>query len=87
MFRPLNRQACEETLGLHDTDVAEALFESASGGEGKSMQRAQLEKMLCRELTGACRRPPPPLPEGRLPGPAFAEKSESVRSSSRTPPS
>ncbi len=38
--------------------------------------RARLEALLCRELSPACKAPPPPLPPSRPRGPAFEAKSE-----------
>ena len=58
-------RACSAVLGEHDTDLAEALFVDPGLG------RAQLEQLLCRELSGACRGAPPPLPPGRPEGPPF----------------
>ena len=55
-------RACEGLLGDWDTDLAEALF-AQSAEEGSS--RVWLEQRLCRELTGACKSAPPPLPTPR----------------------
>lgn len=64
-------RACEEALGDWDTDVAEALFRNDSPSP-----RAWLEGLLCRELSGACAKPAPPLAAGRPPSPPFEPKSE-----------
>ena len=40
-------------------------------GMQDSKQRAAFTKWLCRELTQACKKPPPPLPAGRKKGPPF----------------
>jgi hypothetical protein len=58
-------------LGDHDTDLAEAIFAAGSGNAG----RAWIESTLCRDLSSACAKPPPPLPPGRPRGPAFEAKS------------
>ncbi|GAQ83536.1 hypothetical protein KFL_001520060 [Klebsormidium nitens] len=60
-------RACEEVIGDSDTDVAEALFR-------ESTKRAQLSKLLCYELSGACKRKPPPVPKDRPAGEEFQPK-------------
>lgn len=62
-------RACSSVLGEHDTDLAEALFVD------RTLGRAQLEQLLCRELSGACSKAPPPLAPGRPRGPPFEAKS------------
>ena len=69
---PLPRHVThQEVLGDHDTDLAEAIFAAGSGNAG----RAWIESTLCRDLSSACAKPPPPLPAGRPRGPAFEAKS------------
>eukprot|EP00271_Cylindrocystis_brebissonii_P015750 TRINITY_DN38745_c0_g1_i1.p2 TRINITY_DN38745_c0_g1~~TRINITY_DN38745_c0_g1_i1.p2 ORF type:complete len:262 (+),score=42.50 TRINITY_DN38745_c0_g1_i1:414-1199(+) len=67
------QKACEQVLGDHDTDVAEALF-------AQDISRTALSKLLCRKLSKACVGPVPPLPEDREPGEEFvAGKEDQVK--------
>eukprot|EP00270_Netrium_digitus_P013663 TRINITY_DN4567_c0_g2_i1.p1 TRINITY_DN4567_c0_g2~~TRINITY_DN4567_c0_g2_i1.p1 ORF type:complete len:258 (+),score=53.83 TRINITY_DN4567_c0_g2_i1:169-942(+) len=61
------QRACEEVLGEHDTDVAEAVH-------NKDMGRAALTNLLCRRLSNACVRSTPPVPEDWQPVEAFERK-------------
>jgi hypothetical protein len=67
---PPRHAAAQEVLGDHDTDLAEAIF-AAGAGAG----RAWIESTLCRDLSSACAKPPPPLPPSRPRGPAFEPKT------------
>ncbi|CAN1159884.1 hypothetical protein LINPERPRIM_LOCUS22024 [Linum perenne] len=60
-------KACQDVMGYSDTDVAEYIYSS----------KPQLDKLtnyLCKDLSGACSRKPPPVPKDRIPGEAFAPK-------------
>eukprot|EP00899_Mesostigma_viride_P002741 jgi/Mesvir1/12468/Mv00619-RA.1 len=62
-------RTCKEVLGDHDTDLAELLFK----GE---MQRAQLTRHLCNELSGACTGKVPKLGKSGRADEEFLELSE-----------
>ncbi|CAI0628420.1 unnamed protein product [Linum tenue] len=60
-------KACQEVMGYSDTDVAEYMYSSKP-------QLDQLVNHLCKDLSGACSKKPPPVPKNRIPGEAFAPK-------------
>ncbi|KAL2930207.1 Elongation factor Ts, partial [Bienertia sinuspersici] len=53
-------RACQEVVGFSDTDIAEYLY-------ARRPQLKSLVNYLCKDLTGACSKKPPPVPKG-LPG-------------------
>ncbi|CAN0901387.1 hypothetical protein LINGRAHAP2_LOCUS21390 [Linum grandiflorum] len=60
-------KACQDVIGYSDTDVAEYIYSS----------KPQLDKLtnyLCKDLSGACTKKPPPVPKNRIPGEAFTPK-------------
>lgn len=61
-------RACQEVIGYYDTDVAEYIYK-------KKPQINSLVKYLCKDLTEACSKKPPPVPKGREPGEIFVAKS------------
>ncbi|XP_027069457.1 uncharacterized protein [Coffea arabica] len=61
-------RACQEVMGYSDTDVAEYLYKNKP-------QVDSLVKFLCKDLTGACSKKPPKVPEDRIPGEPFVPKS------------
>jgi hypothetical protein len=48
-----------QVIGDSDTDLAEALYK-------ESTKRANLSKLLCYQLSDACKRKPPPVPKVSL---------------------
>ncbi|OWM83186.1 hypothetical protein CDL15_Pgr011868 [Punica granatum] len=60
-------KACQEVMGYSDTDVAEYLYKSKPTVDS-------LIDFICKDLTGACKKKPPPLPADRTPGEAFMPK-------------
>ncbi|KAI8467721.1 MAG: hypothetical protein J3K34DRAFT_30973 [Monoraphidium minutum] len=62
-------RACADVSdGLDLSDLSEALY--------KGKTRAQLTQLACYEMSGACNKKPPAVPEDRPAGPAFAALSE-----------
>eukprot|EP00850_Spirogloea_muscicola_P004588 SM000019S05132 [mRNA] locus=s19:1084624:1088069:- [translate_table: standard] len=59
------QRACEEVMGEHDTDVAELLY--ADGN------RSALSKLLCKDLSGACKGPVPRVSKGRTRNEEFSK--------------
>ncbi|CAN6179315.1 unnamed protein product [Urochloa humidicola] len=60
-------RACQEVIGYADTDVAEFVYKNNPSVE-------QLTKFLCKDLSKACAKDPPPVPKDRVPGEPFARK-------------
>lgn len=60
--------ACQEVMGFSDTDVAEYMYTHKPDIDS-------LFKFLCKDLTKACNRKPPPVPKDRTPGEPFVPKS------------
>lgn len=60
-------RACQEVMGYSDTDLAEYLYKSKPKIDS-------LVNYLCKDLTGACRTKPPPVPKHRAPGEPFVPK-------------
>ncbi|XP_031252383.1 uncharacterized protein LOC116110305 [Pistacia vera] len=60
-------KACQEVMGYSDTDVAEYVYTSRPDIES-------LVNFLCKDLTKACSRKPPPVPKNRIPGEPFEPK-------------
>ncbi|KAK4761266.1 hypothetical protein SAY87_006159 [Trapa incisa] len=60
-------KACQEIMGYSDTDVAEYLYKSKPRVDS-------FVDFMCKDLTGACNKKPPPVPAGRTPGEAFMPK-------------
>ncbi|KAK4853528.1 hypothetical protein QYF36_010617 [Acer negundo] len=60
-------RACQEVMGYSDTDVAEYLYTSKPDIES-------LVNYMCKDLTKACSRKPPPVPKDRIPGELFVPK-------------
>ncbi|XP_044480080.1 uncharacterized protein LOC123206875 [Mangifera indica] len=60
-------KACQEVMGYSDTDVAEYVYTSKPDIES-------LVNFLCKDLTKACSRKPPPVPKDRIPGEPFVPK-------------
>lgn len=56
-------RVCSNLMNEHDIDLAELLY--------RQVTRAQLSNALCRELSGACKRKPPPFLGPRADGEAF----------------
>ncbi|KAF2543522.1 hypothetical protein F2Q68_00029265, partial [Brassica cretica] len=59
--------ACQKVIGYSDTDVAEYIYKSKP-------DLASLVNHLCKDLTDACTKNPPPLPKDRVPGEPFVAK-------------
>ncbi|XP_010541027.1 PREDICTED: uncharacterized protein LOC104814605 [Tarenaya hassleriana] len=59
--------ACQQVIGYTDTDVAEYIYKSKP-------ELDSLVNYLCKDLTDACSKNPPPLPKDRVPGEAFKPK-------------
>ncbi|KAJ0250879.1 Saposin B-type domain-containing protein [Hirschfeldia incana] len=59
--------ACQKVIGYSDTDVAEYIYKSKP-------DLASLVNHLCKDLTDACTKNPPPVPKDRVPGEAFVAK-------------
>ncbi|OIW15730.1 hypothetical protein TanjilG_04265 [Lupinus angustifolius] len=62
-------RACQEVMGYSDTDVAEYLYKSKPDVDS-------LLNYLCKDLTKACSKKPPPVPKDRTPGEPFVAKSD-----------
>lgn len=60
--------ACQEVMGFSDTDVAEYIYTHKPDLDS-------LVKFLCKDLTKACSKKPPPVPKDRIPGEPFVPKS------------
>ncbi|KAL5771058.1 hypothetical protein ACOSP7_015212 [Xanthoceras sorbifolium] len=60
-------RACQEVMGYSDTDVAEYLYTSKPDIES-------FVNYMCKDLTKACSRKPPPVPKDRIPGEPFVSK-------------
>ncbi|RCV20647.1 hypothetical protein SETIT_4G073700v2 [Setaria italica] len=60
-------RACQEVMGYADTDVAEFVYKNNPSVD-------QLMKFLCKDLSKACAKDPPPVPKDRVPGEPFAKK-------------
>ncbi|KAJ8751080.1 hypothetical protein K2173_016261 [Erythroxylum novogranatense] len=60
-------KACQEIMGYSDTDIAEFIYASKPDTES-------LVNYLCKDLTKACSKRPPPVPKDRTPGEAFIPK-------------
>lgn len=60
-------RACQEVIGYSDTDVAEYIYTSQPDVDS-------LLNYLCKDLTKACSKKPPPVPKDRVPGEAFVAK-------------
>nr|CAB3469519.1 unnamed protein product [Digitaria exilis] len=60
-------RACQEVIGYADTDIAEFVYKNNPSAE-------QLMKFLCKDLSKACAKDPPPVPKDRVPGEPFARK-------------
>jgi hypothetical protein len=61
-------RVCRDTLGEHDTEVSELCVRRASAQD--------IEDALCKELSGACARPPPPYEGARPEGEEWVEVDE-----------
>ncbi|CAF2147972.1 hypothetical protein HID58_000738 [Brassica napus] len=59
--------ACQKVIGYSDTDVAEYIYKSKP-------DLPSLINHLCKDLTDACTKNPPPLPKDRVPGEPFVAK-------------
>ncbi|CAA7027520.1 unnamed protein product [Microthlaspi erraticum] len=59
--------ACQKVIGYSDTDVAEYIYKSKP-------DLASLVNHLCKDLTDACTKNPPPVPKDRVPGEPFVAK-------------
>ncbi|KAK9715785.1 hypothetical protein RND81_06G189300 [Saponaria officinalis] len=60
-------RACQEVMGYSDTDVAEYIY-------ARKPQLDSLVNYLCKDLTKACSKKPPPVPKDRIPGEEFMPK-------------
>ncbi|KAJ9141382.1 hypothetical protein P3X46_031924 [Hevea brasiliensis] len=60
-------RSCQEVMGNSDTDIAEYIFSLKPSID-------LLVNYLCKDLTDACRKKPPPVPKGRIPGEPFVPK-------------
>ncbi|KAL6839595.1 hypothetical protein ACP4OV_030534 [Aristida adscensionis] len=60
-------RACQEVIGYADTDVAEFVYKNNPSVD-------QLMQFLCKDLSKACSKAPPPVPKDRAPGEPFAAK-------------
>lgn len=61
-------RACQDVMDYSDTDVAEYLYKIKSDLDS-------LKSFLCKDLTKACSKAPPPVPKNRAPGEPFVVKS------------
>ncbi|CAN8230076.1 unnamed protein product [Cochlearia groenlandica] len=59
--------ACQNVIGYSDTDVAEYIYKSKP-------DLVSLVNHLCKDLTDACSKKPPPVPKDRVPGEPFVAK-------------
>ncbi|XP_010433086.1 PREDICTED: uncharacterized protein LOC104717242 [Camelina sativa] len=59
--------ACQKVIGYADTDVAEYIYTSKP-------DLVSLKNHLCKDLTDACSKKPPPVPKDRVPGEPFVAK-------------
>ncbi|KAL1210633.1 hypothetical protein V5N11_006949 [Cardamine amara subsp. amara] len=59
--------ACQKVIGYSDTDVAEYMYNSKP-------DLVSLVNHLCKDLTDACSKNPPPVPKDRVPGEPFVAK-------------
>jgi hypothetical protein len=59
--------ACQKVIGYSDTDVAEYMYKSKP-------DLVSLKNHLCKDLTDACTKNPPPVPKDRVPGEPFVAK-------------
>ncbi|AEE85639.1 putative protein [Arabidopsis thaliana] len=59
--------ACQKVIGYSDTDVAEYIYKSKP-------DLVSLVNHLCKDLTDACSKKPPPVPKDRVPGEPFVAK-------------
>ncbi|EOA17071.1 hypothetical protein CARUB_v10005319mg [Capsella rubella] len=59
--------ACQKVIGYADTDVAEYIYTSKP-------DLVSLVNYLCKDLTDACSKKPPPVPKDRVPGEPFVAK-------------
>ncbi|CAN8326496.1 unnamed protein product [Cochlearia groenlandica] len=59
--------ACQEVIGYSDTDVAEYIYKSKP-------PLVSLVNHLCKDMTDACAKKPPPVPKDRVHGEPFVEK-------------
>ncbi|XP_021750986.1 uncharacterized protein LOC110716647 [Chenopodium quinoa] len=62
-------RACQEIVGFSDTDIAEYIY-------ARKPQLDSLVNYLCKDLTKACSKRPPPVPKDRVPGEPFIPKPE-----------
>uniref|UniRef100_A0A803MDA4 Saposin B-type domain-containing protein n=1 Tax=Chenopodium quinoa TaxID=63459 RepID=A0A803MDA4_CHEQI len=62
-------RACQEIIGFSDTDIAEYIY-------ARKPQLDSLVNYLCKDLTKACSKRPPPVPKDRVPGEPFLPKPE-----------
>lgn len=62
--------ACGAVVEGIEDELAAALF---------APQGDDLRESACKELSNACRKPPPPLPSGRQPGPPFRPFTDEER--------
>lgn len=60
-------RACQEVVGFSDTDIAEYVY-------ARKPQLDSLVNYLCKDLTEACSKKPPPVPKDRIPGEPFVPK-------------
>ncbi|KNA07700.1 hypothetical protein SOVF_169500 [Spinacia oleracea] len=60
-------RACQEIVGFSDTDIAEYIY-------ARKPQLDSLVNYLCKDLTEACNKRPPPVPKDRVPGEPFVPK-------------
>ncbi|XP_020271947.1 uncharacterized protein LOC109847110 [Asparagus officinalis] len=60
-------RACQEIIGYSDTDVAEFVYKHRPSVD-------KLANVLCKDLSDACSKSPPPVPKDRIPGEAFVAK-------------
>ncbi|RAL45642.1 hypothetical protein DM860_009506 [Cuscuta australis] len=63
-------RACQEVMDYCDTDVAEYLYNN------NNLELDSLVNFLCKDLSKACNKTPPPLPKDREPGESFVPKPE-----------
>lgn len=61
-------RACQDVMDYSDTDVAEYLYKTKPDLDS-------LKSFLCKDLTKACSKAPPPVPKNRAPGEPFVAKS------------
>ncbi|XP_047254539.1 uncharacterized protein LOC107843353 isoform X2 [Capsicum annuum] len=61
-------RACQDVMDYSDTDVAEYLYKTKPDLDS-------LKSFLCKDLTKACSKAPPPVPKNRAPGEPFIAKS------------